>query len=322
MENLNELISLGSKMENFPEAQTLGELVIQNYNQIISEIDDIYKKFDELIFLKPKNQDEYFALFKGQKGIEEFQKNLKIFLKKLDNEKIEKLREKTNELIKLLGKKNGTTTGQLTFLIEEYKTNERMKIIETTFTNINSYENYPADFDFFTKKCNEALKGKSSFEEMQNVCLNVAENYNNKLTMDNMLFFQYKKELEDFCKKIKFLFDTDFLISEVKKIVQNLKKIEEVKESFKLKLDEQEKNLQKRIEFERNKERLKIELDQKLINKKPTIEEIKISEKNQPEITPQSKKITIFEFFITNEEKEKIKELLVKNGFHTFKIEE
>ena len=261
------LVTLNQKMEHFPEAQTLGELVIKNYDIVMEEIDDIYDKLDNHIFETPKTKDDYDNLFKTKKGIEEFQKNLKNFLKKLDNEKIERLRERTNELIKLLGRRNGTTNGQVSYLIEEYKTKELDNIIEVAFDNVKSYDEYKADFDIFKRDCIKAIKGKSKFEEIQNISLEVAEAYSNKLTLNNMQYFVNKQVLEDYCRKIGYIVDEDIIRIESKKIVSNLANIELTKEAFRQKLERQNKEIQAKIDAKKRKEEESLKQKEKVEDK-------------------------------------------------------
>lgn len=276
-ENLN-LVSIGKKMEQFPEINTAGELVVKNYDIIIEELNFLKINFDENFKLEePKNNLDFYKLYDIKKTIQLFQKHLKEnFLKKLDNEKIEKIREKTNDLLKILGTRAGTTPGNISFLIEKYKSKEQNNIIECAFANVKENELYPANFDYFTAKCNDLFKGKSKFEEMQDLALVEADNYSKELELKFLKYQNFHKELLDNCKSIGFIPDDDFIDLETKKLVNNITTITEsiLRINFKAQIQKTEierleKERQSKIEAET---KAKVETETKEIEKTYTLE--------------------------------------------------
>lgn len=293
---INKEANLENLMTNFPKAIISTNLEVANYDLIISNLDILNIEFEKLVFEKIKDENEFFNLKKIEKGIKALQDDLKSFLKSLDNEKIEILRDKTNKLLKNLGTKAGKTQGNIGFVLDEYKKNKIDNIISISFDNIKSYEEYPSDFDLFYKDCQESVKGKSNFDEIQNVCLQVADNHTFKNTMLNSTYLQYKIDLTAYSIEIGYIIEEQYLKIKIKNAIKNNILLSDLK----LEIEKENEN-QKRIIAERlEKERLIIE-----------------GEKENTNI----KKVYTIEIFSTETEFLKLKKILLDNECN-FKIKD
>lgn len=194
----------------------------------------------------------------GRKNFKELQDVLKDNLKSLDNKQIQDLREIINELVVELGKKAGTTNGNLSFLIDNFKEKEINLIIETEYSNINENIFSPSTIDF-QNKIKILIKGKSDFDEIQQIVFNEVNLINDKIKLQENLYNQYLIEINNYCIEIGYILDIDYVRNEIKKIILNSQNIDILKENLKNKLLLQKEQLEK-INIQRlQKERLQKE---------------------------------------------------------------
>jgi hypothetical protein len=223
--------------------KTEGEInVIGEYNKQIELfknhcIDIKIKKFET--FTHYKNS---FIL---SKNIKLAQDRIKEIMISLDNQEIQILKEKLIEINKILASKNTENKKYQ----DEYKETEKLLIIENAFTNIRNQINFEPNFDIFYKECILQFKGKSNFEEMQEIALKISEDYNLKLEVQQLKYQNTFNDLKIFCES-KNLQNFNYLIEiESKKIVEKGKKIEEVKQEIenRIKLETEQKIKQETI---------------------------------------------------------------------------
>lgn len=300
--SLNKETSLENLMTNFPKAIITTNLEVANYDVIISNLDILNTEFEKLIFEKIENDNEFFNLKKIEKGIKALQEDLKQFLGSLDNEKIEILRDKSNKLLKVLGQKAGKTQGNIGFVLDEYKKNKLENIITISFDTIKSYEEYPSDFDLFYKDCIDGIKGKSSFDEIQNICLKIAENHSFKNTMLNTTYLQYFLDLKTYCIEIGYIIEDQYLKSKIKNAIKGNVLLNDLK-----------------IEIEKENESQKIIIAERI--EKERIEKERIEKERIEKENNNIKKVYIIEIFSTETDFLKYKKILLDNNCN-FKIKD
>jgi hypothetical protein len=243
-------LDIGNEVSIFPKPNLSGKLDIINYDYILEKTNLITDYFANIPWQKPTTQDDVNNLRNISKGIKTFQKDLKEFLKNLDDEKIEIIRSKITDLIKLLAKRVGTSSEGIDYLIEEYKKEQLKIIIGNGYLNIKQQSDF-CDDDFgslekeYEKKFLEEIKGKSSFAELQNISLIVSDNFSSKLENQQLRFDKYLMELQVFVNDIGYLAANDWLRSLAKGIVLNGIEIESQKEKINIAFENFKKEEQK-----------------------------------------------------------------------------
>jgi hypothetical protein len=264
----NKGINIVKEMETFPKGEVSGELVIKNYDLVISKIDTITDYFEKFTIPEPTNRKDLNELRETSKGIEYFKSQLKEFLLLLDNEKISTIREKVNILDKILASKNGTKVGGIKYYIEDFKKKELKEILSNGFKAIVQQKDY-CDDDFgsleveYQKAVAEGIKGKSSPVEIQNIALSIAENFSQKLGYQQMLFEKHILDLKVYCNEIEYIITDDYLVKISKEIVAGKSIIEKVKEN----LLKQKQDLDAVMKLKADKEAERLKAEQELVER-------------------------------------------------------
>lgn len=312
----DKLSNLGQQMATFPEIQVSGQLIIENYDEQLEKLDLVLKGINDLPCDKIKNDDEYWNINNILKGLQTFQSQLKLGLTQLDDDRITKIRNATNEVVKILGKKCGETAEGIKFLLKEYKDKTIKRIIDCGFTNIINQTDFKTTYEEFESYCLEQFKGAKGlkFDKLQDDAIRISNNFNNEMELQQFKLDKNIIELKKFCDEIQYIPDMDNLKILAKELVFNRVKIEEIELQLKEKKEQQEKALQQRIEFEREQERLKIEKEQQEKNKiiEPVLEK-NIESKIEEVIVD---KTYTFSITITTslEKKELLKKFLIENN--------
>jgi len=161
------------------------------------------------------NKSEYSNAFNLSRNIKKGQDYVKKIIDSLDDDEILNAKTLLIELNNVLASKNT----QIKKSIEKYKTNEKNLIIETNFNNITDQLNYKADFELYKKECEIAFKGKSKFEEMNDVAEKIANNYNETIKKDEQKFNEIYEQLKIFCFSLCYDAPRDYLKQLSKDIV-------------------------------------------------------------------------------------------------------
>ena len=288
------------------------EIIGENYKLQLKEA----KKYcDSIEIAKIGNNEDYKQGFKFSKDIKEGQDKIKDIITSLDNQEIIELKEKLIEINKILATKNTAIKKRL----DEYKENEKDMIIENGFENIKSQEIYKADYEIYKKECLNQFKGKSKFEEMQTISLNIAETYQNKLEMQQLKYEKAFSELKKYCEEIA-LAETDYTIDlESKAIVLKGIDTTEAKARLHAKMELQQKAISDKLEAE-NTARIaaeaKARAEVEVVAEKPV--EPTRSNITPPIETPEDMfccNMTL-EIITTKPKIEKLKQFLLENGIN------
>lgn len=216
-----EVVKLSELMRQAPEMETSGELSINNYENLINSLELLHDEWDKRSIPQPKTSQEYWDLQDLSQGIKAFQAHIKASLTKLDNLKITNVRQKSNRLLTLLGKKAGTTPGNVKYYLEEYKANEKIKIIEACFVNVKHTQYFIGTLNMFSQYCDVAFQGQSKFPTMQLIAETEAESYSKELKGNNALYKEYLGALNDLCAELEYKPDIELLDREIRETILN-----------------------------------------------------------------------------------------------------
>ncbi len=285
------------------QIEVKGELqIIGEYKETLKEIKSYYEKLE---IKKIKNQNEYKESFRIKKEIEDTQQKIKELIRSIDNEVVLDFKERLLEINKILAGLN--TKGKKE--MEAYKLNEKDLIIENGYSNIKSQPKFEADYEVYKNECLLQFKGKSKFEEMQDIALKIADDYSNKLEMQQLKFEKNFNEIKLFSNEIQ-LVEPDFVLEkDIIDLVNFGKDIENLKDTYKSKrnfqIEKEKLEIERQQKAKLEAEKLEIEKDIVKEIKEPVIskEEIKIEKKYTFTITIQT----------TIAKKELLKEFLLKN---------
>jgi len=233
-------------MQKINELQILTRGSVEIIGDYELQLKEAKEYCDSIEIAKIDNNKDYKQGFKFSKEIKEGQDKVKELITSLDNQEIINLKEKLIDINKILASKNTAIKKRL----DEYKLNEKDIIIENGWANVTSQVNYEADFKLFQtykQECLTQFKGKSKFEEMQTISLNLAEGYNNKLEIKYEKAFN---ELKKYCEEIG-LAETDHTLElESKTIVLKAIDATEAKARLRSKMELQEKAVKDKVEEE------------------------------------------------------------------------
>jgi hypothetical protein len=248
----------------------------------ILKIEQAKAYFEDFEIEQLENKDSYRKAYDFSRAIKQGQECIKKVIESLKDEEILRAEKKLLELNKIMAGKNTQTKKA----IDTYKLKEKDLIVENGFSNIIEKKDFKPDFEIYKNECIVQFKGKSKFEEMQDIALKIAEDYSNRLEMYQLKFENIFNKLSEYCKEIDFIKDISEINLDAKNIVEKGIDIEDIKTKYLNIAEEQKKAIAARLEEEKQKrEKIEIEIknntvDQTNLNKTDKIREVSIDDKD------------------------------------------
>jgi len=266
------------------EIKIIGEKKLaEDYSGKIEEIKEYYLNLE---IPKIENQETYKTGFQEHRNFEKIQKKIDETIVKLKDKEILKLENSLIEIKKIIASQKT----QIKKRLKEYKSNFKEMLLNNTICNITEQDNFKLNIYKLREDLEKELKGRSDFEQMNEIAEKFAELETLRLIKKQNEFNKNKKIVKEFMR-ISNIALTDEILDPLLIEIDAFNTLDDIQKKI-LKI----KDLEVEQKDEKECENCKIEYVQ--INKKILEEIIVFLEWNCEENEKAMKIVKTLEYFI------------------------